>query len=75
MADAAGPVFWYTEYEPDAQGRQGGDQMSRATIVAHELGTPALVDCGDATTRLRTGERTRVDGAQGVVEILGGVKL
>jgi phosphoenolpyruvate-protein kinase (PTS system EI component) len=70
MADAAGPVFWYTEYEPAAQGRQRGDQMSRASIIAHELGPPAVASCGDANVRPRTGDRVRVDGAQGVVEIL-----
>jgi pyruvate,water dikinase len=34
------------------------------------LGIPAVVNCADATARLRTGDRVRVDGVQGVVEIL-----
>jgi pyruvate,water dikinase len=29
-----------------------------------------VVGCVDATTRLHTGDRIRVDGGQGVVEIL-----
>ena len=47
-----------------------GAPLSHAAIVARELGIPAVVNCGDATARLRTGDRVLVDGAQGVVEIL-----
>ncbi|GII96611.1 PEP/pyruvate-binding domain-containing protein [Sinosporangium siamense] len=47
-----------------------GAPLSHAAIVARELGIPAVVGCGNATTRLRTGDRVRVDGARGVVEIL-----
>jgi len=47
-----------------------GAPLSHAAIVARELGIPAVVGCGDATMRLKTGDRVRVDGGQGVVEIL-----
>jgi phosphohistidine swiveling domain-containing protein len=47
-----------------------GGSLSHAAIVARELGIPAVVGCGDATIRLKTGDRVRVDGGQGVVEIL-----
>jgi phosphohistidine swiveling domain-containing protein len=47
-----------------------GAPLSHAAIVARELGIPAVVGCGDATTRLRSGDRVRVDGGQGSVEIL-----
>jgi phosphohistidine swiveling domain-containing protein len=47
-----------------------GAPLSHAAIVARELGIPAVVGCVDATTRLRTGDRVRVDGGQGTVEIL-----
>ena len=47
-----------------------GAPLSHAAIVARELGIPAVVNCGDATMRLRTGDRVRVDGSQGTVEIL-----
>lgn len=47
-----------------------GAPLSHAAIVARELGIPAVVGCGDATTRLKTGDRVRVDGGQGIVEIL-----
>jgi pyruvate,water dikinase len=50
-----------------------GAPLSHAAIVARELGIPAVVNCGDATTCLRTGDRVLVDGVQGEVEILGTV--
>jgi pyruvate,water dikinase len=47
-----------------------GAPLSHAAIVARELGIPAVVGCGNATMRLHTGDRVRVDGGQGIVEIL-----
>lgn len=48
-----------------------GAPLSHAAIVARELGIPAVVGCGSATTRLHMGDLVRVDGGQGTVEILG----
>jgi phosphohistidine swiveling domain-containing protein len=48
-----------------------GAPLSHAAIVARELGIPAVVGCGNATMRLRSGDRVRVDGGQGIVEVLG----
>jgi len=47
-----------------------GASLSHAAIVARELGIPAVVGCGNATMLLRTGDRVRVDGGSGTVEIL-----
>lgn len=47
-----------------------GAPLSHAAIVARELGIPAVVGCSDATMRLKTGDKVRVDGNAGVVEIL-----
>ncbi len=47
-----------------------GAPLSHAAIVARELGIPAVVGCGNAMTRLRTGDRLRVDGEHGTVEVL-----
>jgi rifampicin phosphotransferase len=44
-----------------------GAPLSHAAIVARELGIPAVVGCGNATTRIKTGDRVRVDGANGTV--------
>ena len=47
-----------------------GAPLSHAAIVARELGIPAVVGCGDATVRLHSGDRIRVDGSAGTVELL-----
>lgn len=47
-----------------------GAPLSHAAIVARELGIPAVVGCGDATMRLKTGDWVRVNGGQGQVKIL-----
>jgi pyruvate,water dikinase len=52
-----------------------GAPLSHAAIVARELGIPAVVGCGNATMRLKTGDRVRVNGGQGFVEILKPVQL
>jgi phosphohistidine swiveling domain-containing protein len=47
-----------------------GAPLSHAAIVARELGIPAVVGCGNATMRLHSGDRIRVDGEKGTVEVL-----
>ncbi|MEU9830161.1 PEP/pyruvate-binding domain-containing protein [Streptosporangium sp. NPDC048047] len=47
-----------------------GAPLSHASIVARELGIPAVVGTGNATMRLRDGDRIRVDGEHGTVEVL-----
>jgi pyruvate,water dikinase len=47
-----------------------GAPLSHAAIVARELGLPAVVGCGNATMHLRTGDRVRINGGEGVVQIL-----
>jgi phosphohistidine swiveling domain-containing protein len=47
-----------------------GAPLSHAAIVARELGIPAVVGCVNATIRLKTGDRVRVNGGQGTVEML-----
>ena len=48
-----------------------GGTMSHAAIVAREYGMPAVVGTGMATTRIKTGDRVRVDGDRGVVTCIG----
>jgi pyruvate, water dikinase len=48
-----------------------GGSMSHAAIVAREYGMPAVVGTGDATKRIRTGQRIRVDGDRGIVQVIG----
>lgn len=47
-----------------------GGTMSHMAIVAREYGMPAVVGTGEATKRIKDGQRIRVDGDSGVVTIL-----
>ncbi|EUA69721.1 PEP-utilizing enzyme, mobile domain protein [Mycobacteroides abscessus subsp. bolletii 1513] len=44
--------------------------MSHAAVVARELGIPCVMNTGTGTTTLRTGDRVRVDGTAGTIEII-----
>ena len=46
-----------------------GGVMTHGSIVAREYGIPAVVGVHNATTRLKTGQRVRVDGSSGEVTI------
>jgi pyruvate,water dikinase len=47
-----------------------GGTMSHMAIVAREYGMPAVVGTGDATKRIKSGQRLRVDGDSGIVTLL-----
>ena len=47
-----------------------GGVISHAAIVARENGLPAVVGVPGITRRVRDGQRLRVDGAAGTVEVL-----
>ncbi len=46
-----------------------GTMAAHASLVAREVGIPAVVGTGDATARLSDGQIVTVDGAAGVVEL------
>ncbi len=48
-----------------------GSNISHAAVVAREMGIPAVVGVPGASQRLRTGQRLRVDGSAGTIEVLG----
>ncbi len=48
-----------------------GGVMCHAAIVCREYGLPAVVGTGSATSRLKTGQLVRVNGASGEIDILG----
>ncbi len=48
----------------------GGGALAHAVIVAREYGIPAVIGCLEATKKIKTGDRVRVDGNFGVVYIL-----
>ena len=47
-----------------------GGLMTHGSVVAREYGIPAVVGVHDVTQKLRTGQRVRVHGDSGLVEIL-----
>ncbi|HEX5782475.1 MAG TPA: PEP-utilizing enzyme [Solirubrobacteraceae bacterium] len=49
---------------------EAGGAVSHPAVVAREFGIPAVVGTGNAGERIKTGDRVRVNGATGVVELL-----
>jgi pyruvate,water dikinase len=49
---------------------EAGGTVSHPAVVAREFGIPAVVGTGNAGERIKTGDRVRVNGATGVVEVL-----
>src|ERR687895_610629 len=47
-----------------------GGTVSHPAVVSREFGIPAVVGTSDATHKIKTGDRVRVNGSSGVVEIL-----
>jgi phosphohistidine swiveling domain-containing protein len=50
---------------------EAGGAVSHPAVVAREFGIPAVVGTTNAGERIKTGDRVRVNGTTGVVEILG----
>jgi pyruvate,water dikinase len=48
----------------------GGGALSHAVILAREYGIPSVTGCLDATKKIKTGDRVKVDGDLGVVYII-----
>ncbi|WP_369200016.1 rifamycin-inactivating phosphotransferase [Streptomyces sp. PU-14G] len=49
---------------------EAGGLMTHGAVVAREYGLPAVVGVEDATRRIRDGQRIRVQGTSGYVEVL-----
>jgi pyruvate,water dikinase len=47
-----------------------GGLMTHGAVIAREYGVPAVVGVEEATRLIRDGQRIRVDGTNGYVEIL-----
>ena len=48
-----------------------GGALSHPAVVAREFHIPAVVGTINATEKLKTGQKIRVDGLKGTVEIIG----
>lgn len=49
-----------------------GGLMTHGSVVAREYGIPAVVGVHKATSRLKTGQRIRVDGSSGEIALVNG---
>jgi phosphohistidine swiveling domain-containing protein/glycerol-3-phosphate acyltransferase PlsY len=47
-----------------------GGRLSHGAIIAREYGIPAVMDIAQATQKFKNGQRVRIDGYRGIVEIL-----
>ena len=47
-----------------------GGMMTHGSVVTREYGIPAAVGVHEATRRLRTGMRVRIDGSSGEIQVL-----
>lgn len=47
-----------------------GGRLSHGAIVAREYGIPAVMDIEEATQRFQDGQRVRIDGTTGIIELL-----
>ncbi len=47
-----------------------GGSLSHGAIIAREYGIPAVMDIPQATQLLRDGQKVRLDGQTGIIEIL-----
>ena len=47
-----------------------GGMMTHGAVVAREYGIPAIVGVDQATRRLQTGQKIRIDGSSGVIHLL-----
>ena len=48
---------------------EAGGKLSHGAIIAREYGIPAIMDVHNATWLLQDGQRVRIDGSKGIIEI------
>ena len=48
-----------------------GGALSHPAVVAREFGVPCVVGTRRATQLIKTGDKVRVDGSKGIVEVIG----
>ena len=70
VTGATGPVWTPVFSRLSGVVTDHGGTLTHAAIVSREYGIPAVVGTGDATAKIKDGQRIRVDGNRGLVYIL-----
>lgn len=71
VARTTNPTWTPLFYSAVAVVTESGGPLSHGAVTAREMRIPAVMSVKESLTRLRNGQRVRVDGAAGRVELLG----
>ncbi|HVU88894.1 MAG TPA: PEP/pyruvate-binding domain-containing protein [Pirellulales bacterium] len=70
VARTTNPAWTPLFYQAAGLVTDSGGPLSHGAVTAREMGLPAVMAVAGATTRLKTGQRVRVNGSAGSVEVL-----
>jgi pyruvate,water dikinase len=70
VARTTNPTWTPLFYSAAAVITESGGPLSHGAVTAREMGIPAVLSVKDSLTRLRNGQRVRVDGGAGRVTLL-----
>jgi rifampicin phosphotransferase len=70
VARTTNPTWTPLFYSAAAVVTESGGPLSHGAVTAREMGIPAVMSVKESLTRLHNGQRVRVDGAAGRVELL-----
>ena len=71
VARTTNPTWTPLFYSAAAVVTESGGPLSHGAVTAREMRIPAVMSVKESLTRLQDGQRVRVDGAAGRVELLG----
>jgi len=71
VARTTNPTWTPLFYSAVAVVTESGGPLSHGAVTAREMRIPAVMSVKESLTRLQNGQRVRVDGAAGRVELLG----
>ena len=71
VARTTNPTWTPLFYSAAAVVTESGGPLSHGAVTAREMRIPAVMSVKGSLTRLQNGQRVRVDGAKGRVELLG----
>ncbi len=70
VARTTNPAWTALFYQAAGVVTESGGPLSHGAVTARELGIPAVMSVRDAMQRIENGQRVRVDGRNGTVELL-----